>query len=985
MKFYFTALVLFVTLYTFSQAKETLKGTVVEESSGKTFPGANVLIRSVKKSVITDFDGNFIISRLEVGKYDVEVSAIGFDSKIVTDVEVIAGEVTNITISLVEKKSVLDEVVVTKTRAKAESIKSLLAVQKNSARVSDGISAESIKRTPDKTTSDVLKRISGASIQDNKFVIVRGLNDRYNTSFLNGSPLPSSEPDRKAFSFDIFPANMIDNLVIYKTATPDLPGEFAGGVIEINTKSVPDKDFQTLSIGAGYNTITTGKEQVYAYGGKSDWIGLDNGTRAFPVGFPSTKEFLALQNNQNTENSTKINDLSKNYITDWSLQNKTFLPNLNFQYTIGRKIKGGDGSDFGYLVSLSNSSTNNYNETRRKTYDPETVLERDLNEKKYSTQTLFGALANFSLKINPNNTFNLKNLYSINSDNRIVDQIGDLNQESEPLQTHSTARLFTSNTIYTGQLNGEHFLTKSKVKISWTSSYSKVTRDTPNDRRNNYTYIKKLDGTFTQPTAFFDTNPRNINNDSSGLFYSSSNKEDINSLKLDLSKKIKISEKISLEIKAGFFSQYRYRTFAARLLGYVPFKGTVNGVFYAGNAFDSSIPSLPENLIFTANTIGTISSNPIKSGLVLGEGTRPNDSYEASSKLNANYLMFDNIFGNIRFVWGARIESYHQDLDAKTDSGIPVFVRNNQIDFLPSANLIFSLNKKQNLRFSFSKTLNRPEFRELAPFLFFDFSTRQNTQGAPLDIAKINNYDFRYEIFPGKGQLFSVSAFYKEFDKPIELQALANNSNIYKNAKFAESRGIELEYRTLLSSIVGAKENKLLDDITLYTNVAIIRSKVDISNIATSDNLSDIPLQGQSPYVLNAGLQYINSEMGWSSALNFNRIGDRIAIQGNYTKDNTAPALWEKSRSFLDFQIAKSFLKNKLELKFNIQNILAEDLVFYSNNDIETAPKTGFDALINNVFTGTKQNKNGYDETIDDLVWVTKYGKTFSFTVTYNF
>ena len=985
MKNLLTILLLFSSIAFFSQGKETIKGTVVEENTGKTVPGANVLIRSVKKAVVTDFDGNFTISRLNAGSFVVEISAIGFDTKVVSDVEVIAGEVTNLTVSLVEKKNVLDEVVITKTRAKAESIRSLLAVQKNSSRVSDGISAESIKRTPDRTTSDVLKRISGTSIQDNKFVIIRGLNDRFNASFLNGGPLPSSEPDRKAFSFDIFPSNIIDNLVIYKTATPDISGEFAGGVIEINTKAVPDKNFQSISIGSGYNTITTGKEQIYANGGKSDWIGLDNGTRAFPVGFPSTPEFLALQNTSSQANATRINEVSKSFVTDWSLQNKSFLPNLNFQYTLGRKIKGADGSDFGYLVSVSNATTNNFNETNRRTYEVPTVLEKNLSEKRYSTQTLFGALANFSLKINPNNSFTFKNLYSINANNAIVTQTGDFNQEVEPLQLLANARLFTSNTIYTGQLNGEHFLTASKIKISWGSSYSKVNRETPNDRRNNYTFIKKQDGTFTQPTALFDTNPRNLNNDSAGVFFSSNNKETTNSLKFDISKKIKFSDKNTVEIKTGFFSQYRDKTFDARLLGFVVFRGNVNGVNYGNNTFQSSITTLPNDQIFSAANIGVISSNPARSGLAIGEGTRPNDSYAGSSKLNAGYLMLDDAFGKFRLVFGARVEAFTQNLDSFFDNGTPAIININQTDFLPSANLIFGLNKKQNLRLSFSKTLNRPEFRELAPFLFFDFATRQNTQGSELEITKINNYDFRYEIFPGKGQLFSVSAFFKQFDKPIELQALANNSNIYKNALSAECKGVELEYRTLISSIVGAKETSFLNDITLYTNVAIIRSKVDISNIVTATDVGDVPLQGQSPYVFNGGLQYINANSGWSAAANINRIGDRIAIQGNYTANNTVPGLWEKSRSFLDLQLAKSFMKNKLEFKVNVQNVLAQDLIFYSNNDVETEQKTGFTALVNNVFTGSAQNKNGYDETIDDVIWVTKFGRTFSFSLTYNF
>ena len=970
---------------TFSQIKNTtsVKGTVVEESSGKVIPGANIIIKELKKATISDADGNFIFRDIPIGKYEIQFATVGFDTKIVTDIDVTSNETTSLNISLLEKKNLLDEIVITRTRAKTESIKSLLALQKSSIRVSDGISAESIKRTPDRTTSDVLKRISGASIQDNKFVIIRGLNDRYNTTFLNGSPLPSSEPDRKAFSFDIFPANMIDNLVIYKTASPDLPGEFAGGVIEINTKSVPDKDFQSLSIGGGYNTITTGKNQIYATGGSTDWLGIDN-SRSFPKGFPNSDEFLNLQNNKTQSSLTRIDQATKSYVTDWSLYNKNFLPNINFQYSTGRHIKGKDGSDFGFLISVSNSITNNYNQTTRKTYETPTVLEQSLVDDRYSTQTLFGAIANLSLKLNSNNSFNFKNLYSINSDNRVIERSGQLDQQLEPLFQQTSARLFTSNTIYTNQLNGEHFLPEAKLKISWTAGYSTVVRNTPNDRRNTYVYLRNFDGTFTKPTASFQVNT--TGGDSPGSFFSMENKEVITSSKIDVSRKLKFSDKIGVDFKIGFFNQNRDRKFSSRTLGYTPFNGLYNGSNYNQSTFDtnSAIRTSPNETIFNPQNFGVFSTK--KSGLVLFEGTRPNDQYTAFSKLNAAYLMLDNSFGPFRLIWGVRVEDYSQYLDAKKDNGQPLAIDIKQTDFLPSANLIIGLNKKQNLRLSYSKTLNRPEFRELAPFLFYNPETRRNTQGTDdLKIAKIENFDFRYEIFPGKGQLFSLSAFFKKFQNPIELQALANNSDKYQNALSAENKGLELEYRTLVSSIFGTKEIKILDDITFFTNIAIIRSKVDISNISNNNDQPEIPLQGQSPYVFNAGLQYLNIENGWSTALNINRIGDRIAIQANQTQGAEVPALWEKSRTFLDMQIAKSFMKNKFELKLNVQNVLAEDQIFYYKNYTTTDQKSGFDALLNNVFTGNKQNPNGYDSNKDDEIWLTKFGRVFSFTATYNF
>ena len=229
MKYFYSLLIVLISSTIYSQTA-IIKGTVVEEGTGKSIPGVLVKVLNTKLATQTDASGEFIIRNVPVGKQELQFSDFTLETKIISDVDAIKDETTTLTVSMAEKNNTLNEVVIKKTKMKAESVASLLSVQKNSTRVSDGISAETIKRTPDRTTSDVLKRISGASVQDNKFVIIRGLNDRYNTTYLNGAPLPSTEPDRKAFSFDIFPANMLDNLVIYKTATPDLPGEFAGGI-----------------------------------------------------------------------------------------------------------------------------------------------------------------------------------------------------------------------------------------------------------------------------------------------------------------------------------------------------------------------------------------------------------------------------------------------------------------------------------------------------------------------------------------------------------------------------------------------------------------------------------------------------------------------------------------------------------------------------------------------------------------------------------
>jgi len=932
-------------------------------------------VLNTKLATQTDASGEFIIRNVPVGKQELQFSDFTLDTKIISDVDAIKDETTSLTVSMAEKNNTLNEVVIKRTKMKAESVASLLSVQKNSSRVSDGISAETIKRTPDKTTSDVLKRISGTSIQDNKFVIIRGLNDRYNTTYLNGSPLPSTEPDKKAFSFDIFPANMLDNLIIYKTATPDLPGEFAGGVIDINTKSTPDKDFQSYSVGTGYNTITTNKTKFEANDIK---VGL-------PTYFPNSSDFIALQNLKTETSIQQIASLAKNYQTDWSVDEGKFDPNTNLQITLGRYFKFNGEQSLGLLASLTNNVTNIYGETSRNSYEtPGSVLE-SFKDKNYSKQKLTGAILNLSLKLDTNNRFSFKNLYSVTSESRYTDRIGTKNaQDVEPIIGVITNRLFTRNKIYTGQLIGEHFLPESKIKLNWVGAYSNVQREIPSERRNTYEYLQYSNGTQSVPRAEFSKNA--VGADFPGSIFTSNNKENIFSTKIDASKKIEFSDNFSADVKVGGITQSRSRKFEARQLGYIRFNGNVNGVIWGNdNTFSTTIPTLPNATIFNASNMGILSTSPNSSGLTLFEGTKGSDYYDAEANLNAGYIMIDNIFNKWRIIWGARLEDYSQKLNSKSDVGDIITVDDKQLDILPSVNLIYSLTKKQNLRLSGSKTLNRPEFRELAPFIFFDNATRFSTAGTPtLKITEIYNADLRYEFFPGSGQLVSLSAFYKKFTNPIELQALANNSNQYKNADSGTNYGVEIDFRVLLGSLIGTKDTKFLDDLTIFSNLAVIRSKVDISNLISTS--IDTPLQGQSPYVFNAGLQYLNKEVGWSFSANMNRVGNRITIHGNQTSDNQTPAFWEKARTLLDFQLAKSFLNNKFEIKLNVQNALAQDLIFYQNNDLPgTSQIKGFNAFVNKLFTGDSQNKNGYNKQEDDLIWKTKFGQTFSFTMTYNF
>lgn len=987
MKFVFTICTLLSLFTVFAQDKNTgsIQGKVIDGITGETIPGVIVELIPNSTKTSSDLDGKYNFNKLQKGTYSIKVIYTEFPTQIITEIPVNPNEVTSIDVTMKDTTGAaqVDEVVIT-ARRNYESVNVLLLQQKNAASVSDGISAETIKRTPDKTTSDVLKRVSGASIQENKFAVIRGLNDRYNAAFLNGAPLPSTESDRKAFSFDIFPANMLENLVITKTATPDQPAEFAGGIIQITTKGIPDKKFFTVAGGAGYNTITTFKPRQSYKGGKTDWIGIDDGSRKLSGEVPSYENYPLNINDQAA--------LAQKFTTSWGSEEGKFNPNFNFQVAMGANPKLFN-KEFGVISSITYNRTFNYNETVRKSYtnspDGETASQVDTEylDKNNSEQTLAGVMLNFTMKLNENNSIGFKNLLSVNSDDRYINRTGSTNPlESNPTLLRSNARWFTSNTIYTGQLNGEHLLPKTKLRINWLASTSSIKRSIPSLNRSIYTRLQSindpsdpnpLDTQYVANISFTNVGPSY----GGGMFFSET-KENSTNARLDVTYPTTLFGKIKSEIKIGAFTQFRNRDFAARQLGYTRY-----GIVGGNIDFKQSLLYLPEDEIFAAENMGLLQApqggmNGV-GGFKLTDGTKFSDAYQAQSQLNAGYLMLDNRFGSqFRLVWGARAEAFNQKLQALKDDNSKLEINTNKLDILPSANLIFSATKKANVRLSYSQTINRPEYRELAPFAFYDFNTNFVVSGNDsLLRAKINNLDLRYEFFAGRGQIISATAFYKHFTNPIEQISRADvTSEIsYKNVPTGENYGVEFEIRTLLSSALKLDTSSFFDNLTVYSNLSIIRSVVDVRDVVGS--LSDTrPLQGQSPYVFNAGLQYQNREYNWGASLNLNRVGPRIFIVGNQNE----PDLWENSRTFLDFQISKTFWGNKAEFKINCQNILAQKQEFYQNSGAEVREK-GFNSFFNSVFVGDKNNRTGLDAKTDDVVWSTKFGRSISASLSVRF
>jgi len=936
----FSICLLFVLVQITNAQSGRISGTILDAKTGETLPGAVILIEGTTRGASADFDGKFSINNVPVGNVNLVVSYISYSTKKISGVTVTAGDPVDVNVKLEPSASNdLNEVEIVVTLSK-ENNTALVLQQKNNSSVSDGISAETIRRTPDKNTSDVLKRVSGASIQDNKFAIVRGLNERYNAAYLNGAPLPSTESDRKAFSFDLFPSNMLDNLVITKTARPDLPGEFAGGIIEINTKNIPEKNFVNVSVGSGYHGLATGNERLYYNGGKRDWLGLDDGTRALSSNVPS---YLDFPNDVNVQGA-----LAKQVpASDWGIYKNTFLPNANFQASAGWNYKKKERDFIGILGSLSYNNNNSFFSTERLSYlggspndklDP-LILDKEYLDKTYQTQKLIGGLLNASCKINDNNSISFKNLYSIATDDRVIERTGTTTPlEKNRLLVRSTALWFTQNNALTSQLIGDHYIPAAKIKINWNANYAKVKRIIPNLRRHTYTRLSFLENKAPAgDPEFFDPNDTiwkaevstsgSSSNDYSGVMMWSSLDESIYNGKLDVSQNYKVNKDLTIDGKIGGFYQLRERDFDFRQLIYSQYGG-----FGGTTTFSTPLVYLPENQIFTAQNMGVITPSTASSnqvgGFKLVEATLPQSGYKAGSNLTAGYLMADIKYHSfLRLVTGVRVESYRQKLEYFDN----LYLINEKIikqdtlvtDILPSANLIVSPTDKINLRGSYSKTVNRPEFRELAPFLFYDFNTQFSLNGDPyLKRSVIDNYDLRFEWYPGAGQLISVSGFYKKFINPIELSKAQNpTALIYKNVPTAFCQGIELEYRLTIGKFHNNDSSafgRFLDNMTLFTNLALIQSKIDRTN---TESTYDRPMQGQSPYLFNGGFSYIDNKYNFSFSAMYNRVGQRIYIVGN----DQFEEVWEKPRNLVDFQVTKSLLNNKLDLRFNVKDLLANN------------------------------------------------------------
>lgn len=882
----------------FSQEKGSITGKIVDSKTGEEIIGANVILEGTTLGAATDIEGKYFIYNVPQGIYNLIISYLSYSKTKITNVNVEAGKTTVVNAALTSEAISVDEVVVTDKRDNSYE-SALLNQQKKSISISDGISAEQIKRSNDATSSDALRRVTGISLVDNKFIYVRGTSERYSNALMNNTNLPGTEPDKKSFAFDLIPTNLLENTVVVKSFTPDVPGDFSAGLVKMNTVDFPNKLNIRISYSTSYNNGTSLKTFKTYNGGSNDWLGIDDGTRKLPTDFPKS---LA-----DGYTRQEVNQFAKTLTNNWAPITDKAPVNNSFSLSVGDGTTL-LGQNFGFITSLSYKNNFNNSDIERNEYEANGEKRFGYKGTQSTHSVLWGGLLNLSYKISDLHKFSLKNTYTRTSDDEVAELFGAQYSDagSEQIQT---ALRFVSRSVLSSQIVGEHFVpVLNDLKAEWHASFAESHRDEPDYRRVIYSRELGSDEPFAALLGF-QANLKNGGRFFSGMY------EKNRAGKIDFTMPIS-----SFKLKFGALYEDRERDFNSRLIGVI-----VNA---PGNGFtDFNLLYQPLDKIFSAE-------NFRRNGFSLDEYVNGTNNYKASQKLSAIYLMTEIPYfflgSEVIFIGGVRLENSNQKVNSLDLSGQKELnIALQKTDLMPSLNLIYKLNDKTNLRLAYSQTVNRPELRELAPFAYFDFSTQTSIRGNEnLNRAIIRNYDFRYELYPSLGELLSASLFYKSMTDAIEQVVVTGSAlgseRTFLNSDKAVNYGFELEARFALRHLTD-----VLSNFAVSGNYSWIKSEVTVKGSETTIARRNRPLQGQSPFVLNLGITYINPDLGTQVSLLYNRIGNRITeVATAYEED-----VIEEGRDIIDFTINHPITEN-IEFKLGIKDLLGKDQVFRQGDKI---------------------------------------------------
>jgi len=900
-RIFFATLLLICINNAFSQG--IIQGKVTSSETGEELIGATVLLQGTTTGSMVDIDGNYRIPNVTAGNYKVICAYISFRSDTI-DVIVKDGEISNHNFDLGSSSMDID-VFVIEAKADRKNEAYLLQVKKKSTTVMEVLGAKEIAKRGDGNAAAAAKRVSGITIEGGKYVYVRGLSDRYSKTTVNQAEIPGLDPNKNAVQLDLFPTNMIENMKVIKSFTPDLPGSFTGGLVDIETKDFPEAFTFQFSTSLGYNTASSLKDGFLTYeSGGNDVFGFDDGTRAKPA---STNNIPAL-----FINNDRLEKVSKSFNKEMDVSEKKSFLNQGYSLSAGNQTKL-FGRSLGFVVGLSYSKkyshkdedafTNRYSLTGHVDKVDQLNPDRTLKDVKSEENVLWGAIANLSYKITPNHNLGFVYLRNQNSITSTSFQEGEMPKDQPGLYLQTRALEYEENSMSSYQTKGEHYFEGlKKLKVDWLYAFSQSNQNQPDLRyfSNDYTIDEITgDNNYSIQASIYPVPTR----------YYRELSQTTSDAKLNFEFNIKEKEGRSSKIKFGGAMLQQKRVLTENRYNYRS-QGFLN---YDGNVAD---------YLNDSNMVLPGPGNPVSSYLYIEDATERRNSYSADQSVFAGYLMGDVwATKKLRIVTGARLETtdiFVRSFDQDEKTG-----ELTEADILPALNTSYALTKNSNLRAAISRTLARPTFREIAPFATYDFSTNWIIVGNPeLERTLVDNFDFRYEIYPNFGELFSIGGFYKSFTNPIELvfNTQAQNEELtWRNIENATVYGAEFEIKKKLNFISDEKNSfNVGGNLTyVFSEVGIDEQELELIKASDPNAKETRSLFGQSPYIINFYLGYNNNTLGLSANLSYNVSGEKIAV----VIVGATPNVYQKPVHQLDFNLSKKLGKH-FSLKFNAQNIL---------------------------------------------------------------
>lgn len=860
-------------------------GRVIDAANGEVLRSVQVTLPALRIGGVTSLDGRYVLRDVPPGIWEMEVQMMGFGSKTVTGVQVQTGRTTVLDVRL-DPQAVALEGITVSAAAERGSTTSLLAERRRSSLVSDAIGRDQMSRSPDGDAAAALKRVPGLSVVDGKFAYIRGLGERYSATTLNGAPLASPVPDRKAIPLDLFPAELLESIVTSKTFSPEQPGDQTGGRVELRTRNFPANRLLSLSLGTSWSGgANLGSGMNYARPetpGLAVLLGLGD-VRGLPGEIPRD-----VRVSRATMSSDELASLGRSFGGDWGPRDFEIPLNSSASITYGDDFDLSGSRRLGFIASANHSTdyTHRGDQVERvfqgsSVEDPEV----DYAGEATTRSVQWGGLLNATFQPAPHSQITVSGVFNHMSDH-LARRLEGFNLDSNTDQLNTRLQSI-STSLLNAQLRGEHGLSfLNEGTLSWRGAYTAARRYEPSTREMLYRQ--------TEETFVFDDFVQ-----SGSIFHQDQQDRGWNgalsqSVPFDLGSR-------RMELQVGAATDRKDRETFTRRFRFRPVRG--------GGLTDEAL-ALPPNDLLVPENIGP--------GLFeLEESTFRTDNYDASETVDAAFIRFEaETVGRLRLDGGVRVERVEQNVDPRDlfDVGLPPVdgAELRATDLLPAVNATLEMRESTNLRAGYSRTLARPQLRELAPFSFADYAGGYLQVGNPsLDRSRIDNFDVRLEWFPARDGVLSVGGFYKRFDRPIEVLVLPSTELIksWVNAPSAMNYGLELEVRTDLGVILDPLRN-----VTFNGNLTLVESDVEAGGTSTiflpGSGPAEITtidraraLQGQSPWVMNAGLTWSDPLSGASAALLFNRFGRRIDAVGR----EATPDIYEEARSQLDLVVEAPF------------------------------------------------------------------------------